>query len=760
MKKYCKLVSVLLVLCFLFALIPGTTAGALEPIKEKVYTDVLNVTRNSFPHPVENVTFCNDKVLIYNSIISDKEYFVYSVDLGKTWKEYALEDLIGKFTFIPADEEQFSITSILQARDYYFIFIEGLNAAGDSVAYVIATSDGGELYVYEFIPSYYVYDIQPVGDDKYVFDGLFYDPAAEFTKENVYIYSGFGSSSLTGSLFYSKEDPIYFVGADKNGLFYYEYDKDYNITMCYSSDLSSKVSGKDVVPANFKKLPQNEPNGFWKIGENKYFCSGDTKSYIVTVGADKSLSYSDVNATANALLSKDINTCLDSNILFKYDYDTGNYLIDKMDDAGNVSSIGYVKNIVFDSPVYEVPYNSEKLLIGCHPETTFDDEGNTTDYAISLDVATPDFKEVTEFNIGDVIGTYQDGGETYFDQINQMVVGSDRIVFLAAQNYYVVELSDLFNALSVGDSYLRLYGKDRYATSLSVAEALKDVLQVSKFSNVIVASGTDFADALAGSYLASKKDAPILLVNPKSTRVQDNLIDFISSNLAQDGTIYILGGDGAVPNSFEDRLKDLAKSNGYVVERLAGRNRYITNLEILKEVNEVPQEILVASGSDFADALSASATGLPILLVNKNKITAEQREYLNSLGAKVNFKAIGGDSAVAKSIVDSLMEFDADATIERISGRNRYVTSVAVAENFNFANPGTAVLAYGNSFPDGLCGGVLANKLGAPLILTRQQNKAVASDYFKALGGPTDGYVFGGETLISEQQVFELMALS
>ena len=75
----------------------------------------------------------------------------------------------------------------------------------------------------------------------------------------------------------------------------------------------------------------------------------------------------------------------------------------------------------------------------------------------------------------------------------------------------------------------RVFGADRYATAFKAADTLKSELGVSKFQNVIVASGTGFADALAGSYLAAQKNAPILLV--RGANVND-VKNYIKSNPA------------------------------------------------------------------------------------------------------------------------------------------------------------------------------------------------------------------------------------
>ena len=58
-------------------------------------------------------------------------------------------------------------------------------------------------------------------------------------------------------------------------------------------------------------------------------------------------------------------------------------------------------------------------------------------------------------------------------------------------------------AAGLPDGAARVFGADRYATAFKAADTLKAELGVSKFQNVIVASGTGFADALAGCYLAA-----------------------------------------------------------------------------------------------------------------------------------------------------------------------------------------------------------------------------------------------------------------
>lgn len=290
-------------------------------------------------------------------------------------------------------------------------------------------------------------------------------------------------------------------------------------------------------------------------------------------------------------------------------------------------------------------------------------------------------------------------------------------------------------------SLYRIAGDNRYETAFDVADALKAELGVSKFQTIIVASGTDFADALGGSYLAAVKSAPILLTNKFNV---DNVHDYINDNLAENGTIYILGGTAAVAASFEEGLP-------VKPVRLAGDNRYETNLAILKEAGvSADQEILVCTGTDYADSLSASATGKPILLVKKTLLDS-QKTYLAGLGTSSKLVVIGGTSAVSANLATSLETY---GSVKRLAGDNRFLTSLEIAKYF-FPEADSAIVAYGRNYPDGLCGGSLAYVMGAPMLLTNNVNAPTTAAYTLA-AGITSGLALGGTSLISDAAVSEI----
>ncbi len=350
---------------------------------------------------------------------------------------------------------------------------------------------------------------------------------------------------------------------------------------------------------------------------------------------------------------------------------------------------------------------------------------------------------------------------------------------------HTIKVVDQFNQYSLDkykkpgeDAVTRVYGATRYKTAYGISDILKEATSVSKYDSVIIANGANFPDALAGSYLAAKKKAPILMSDGDLYSANTaELLDYIDRNIDRENIsvgqadkvdIYILGGDAAVPNELQEELQN----RGYNVKRLSGKGRYDTNLAILEEAGVTDEEILVCTGTNFADSLSASAAGLPILLLDPKatKLTDKQKEFLTN--ANNDITIIGGEAAVNKTMENILSEYDEDGKAERVKGANRYETSVAVAKKiFGDEAPKTAVIAYSQNFPDGLAGGPLAYFMKAPLILTgplmkngkpvTSENTAttVAKSYMKEYN-ITQGIVLGGSGALSQNSVLNVFGLS
>ena len=361
-----------------------------------------------------------------------------------------------------------------------------------------------------------------------------------------------------------------------------------------------------------------------------------------------------------------------------------------------------------------------------------------------------------ESTITEVTGLCPDGVTQLYDASGEVEVAEGETVAYTVQKSVALEPADHTYAEGVcqicGDcSVKRVSGEGRVETGIEVADQLKAVLGVEKFDAVILANGDAFADALAGSYLATVKNAPILL--HRNSGKGDELNEaYISENLVAGGTIYLLGGTAAIPESVEESLKALGN-----VVRLKGDTRFDTNLAILEAAGiAADDEILVTTGWEFADCLSASASGKPILMQNtiKGELTETQIAFLEKY-AENDFTIIGGTAAVSEEMETAIEAIVGETT--RISGSTREETSVKIAEAY-FEDPECVFVAYSRNFPDGLCGGPLAYAMNAPLLLVNAGKEEFAAAYV-AEEGIAVGYVLGGTAVLTDETVKTVFAL-
>ena len=141
------------------------------------------------------------------------------------------------------------------------------------------------------------------------------------------------------------------------------------------------------------------------------------------------------------------------------------------------------------------------------------------------------------------------------------------------------------------------------------------------------------------------------------------------------------------------------------------------------------------------------------MLLVKDSLSDEQRSFLREhRGMKLII--LGGTNAVNSTVESQLGSY---GEVSRISGANRAGTSLEIAKKF-FPEATTAVIAYSHNFPDGLCGGPLANQINSPLILTRDNDAEATASYMKNKGIKT-GYVLGGTSVLSDSLVRKLYAM-
>ena len=298
--------------------------------------------------------------------------------------------------------------------------------------------------------------------------------------------------------------------------------------------------------------------------------------------------------------------------------------------------------------------------------------------------------------------------------------------------------------------WMRLAGDTRYDTMAAVVQEAFPEEGYSDFA--VVATGENFPDALAASALAGSAYCPIILTEP------NRLSEQAKNELKRLGVhnVYIIGGTGAVSAAVEEEISSLNDGDIEVV-RVAGKTRRETAVEAMKLVSGESDTVIVATGEDFADALSIAPwsyfTRSPIVLTKADG-TLDAATIQAIMDCEYSrFIIVGGTGVVAQSVEDELIEAGL-VERERMAGRDRYETSWLVAR---FCLTNGMCMAYpavatGENYPDALASAPLQGSEGACSVTLLV--KDFWSDGVLLLADHGEeieiGYVIGGEGAVSQ----------
>jgi len=321
----------------------------------------------------------------------------------------------------------------------------------------------------------------------------------------------------------------------------------------------------------------------------------------------------------------------------------------------------------------------------------------------------------------------------------------------------------------------RAAGTDRFDTGVLVshglwASATDTSAPAYQHPNaVVLATGQQFPDALAGVPFASKVDGALLLT--ESARLTPEVGAEIQRILPRNAgkTVYILGGTSAVSPAVASALTSL----GYRVQRISGADRYATSLAIAHAMGD-PAHVIVARGDDFADALSAGplATDLfgtgsgtaytpaAIVLTDNKSVDSATKSYIHGKLAAHGLDAIavGGGAAAALGTVPGVSDGNAGAVV----GTDRYDTARAVADIFRQVDPKAPIgVATGSAFADALTGGAYMAMNGGPLLLTKSASlPAPTVQAVRSVWSTTSEVdVFGGPNAVSATVFGQLVSM-
>lgn len=196
---------------------------------------------------------------------------------------------------------------------------------------------------------------------------------------------------------------------------------------------------------------------------------------------------------------------------------------------------------------------------------------------------------------------------------------------------------------SKGITCERIYGNNRYATSIEVAKHLTVT------NKIVVATGNDFPDALSIAPIAAKNGFPIILTD--KTNLPYDVKTYINSkNITKS---YIIGGTGVINDNVKAQLP--------FPDRIYGSNRYETNIATLNRFNSELNfaTSYLATGNAFPDALAGSALAprsmSPIILTDKTPGTVTKDYVLGKLSLITSLNTLGGTGAIPDTAIGILL---------------------------------------------------------------------------------------------------------
>jgi hypothetical protein len=266
--------------------------------------------------------------------------------------------------------------------------------------------------------------------------------------------------------------------------------------------------------------------------------------------------------------------------------------------------------------------------------------------------------------------------------------------------------------------YPVLGGKDRIA--ISSLTALDAWPEGSKYA--VLATGADFKDALAASYLAGWLSAPVVLVSPNV-----KLNGPVKSALAtlKVSKVYTVGA------AVTDTMRKSVFTGSYTKVSPKGTDGVAEAIDVVKYVTGTlkktkPTSVFITTTSGFADAMSTAAyvanpkLNMPVLYVKGLNDASKASSYVKSLKTVKTTYVLGSTKVVSAKAASQFKG------VKRVYGTDRNFTAAAAFATFSpLVAKGNADghlhsvgMAAGSDFADALGAGAAQAHLGGAVMIT------------------------------------------
>ncbi|SDQ52673.1 cell wall-binding repeat-containing protein [Quadrisphaera sp. DSM 44207] len=302
------------------------------------------------------------------------------------------------------------------------------------------------------------------------------------------------------------------------------------------------------------------------------------------------------------------------------------------------------------------------------------------------------------------------------------------------------------------DFSTRVAGETRVDTAVAASEALyPDGVPA---TDVVLVNRDALVDGLTASYVAGLKNAPILYTDVDSVpAATEREMDRLGAE-----NVWIIGGTAMVSQHQEDALE----ADRSVI-RFWGEDRYATAAAVARAGEFAPEEVYIASGTAYADALAAGpvayARTYPILLTRVDGVPGATAKALEDLGTQTR-TVLGGTAVVSESTYAALKG------TARLGGANRQETAALVADDAiadeHFTRSNAALVSAGDVPADALVAAPAAGATGTPLLFIESKDElgAATSGYLMKHAADLTGrsWVFGGTAVVPQKVVEQAKA--
>lgn len=225
-------------------------------------------------------------------------------------------------------------------------------------------------------------------------------------------------------------------------------------------------------------------------------------------------------------------------------------------------------------------------------------------------------------------------------------LNAKKVIIIGGPKVISQQVEKQLNDLKI-NNIKRIYGANRYETSLKIAENMGDV------KKVFLTSGNGYADSLSVASVAAKEQSPILFSD--KNKLNDSINKFIKDK--EVNKVFIIGGQSIISDNAIKGVKN--------TERIFGKDRFDTNKKVLSKFNDIInfEKVYIVkgagkNGNEFADALAcsvlASKNSSPIILTY-NDINKDLQDIVcNNVTSLSEIVAIGGETVVPLDILNKL----------------------------------------------------------------------------------------------------------